>query len=203
MQTPHAESHSALDRPTLVLNRSWVPVHVTAVRRAICMVCSGVAQIVDPGPLTLHDLATWIRMVPDDDAPGIRSAARRIRVPEIVQLHRYDRVPSIEAPFTRQNLFRRDDHRCQYCAAKPPHSQLTIDHVIPRARGGRTTWENCVVACVRCNARKGDRALPVHGMRLLRVPRAPRWSPCLNIRRDDWPGSWGQFLSDRTSATGS
>lgn len=203
MTTPHQDRLSALDRPTLVLNRSWVPVHVTAVRRAICMVCSGVAQIVDPNSLTLHDLAAWTSLIPGESAIGIRTSSRHFPVPEIVQLYRYDRVPTVEAPFTRQNLFRRDDHRCQYCAAKPPHSQLTIDHVIPRARGGRTSWENCVVACVRCNARKGDRSLPVHGMRLLRLPRAPRWSPCLNVRRDDWPGSWGQFLGNRSTATGS
>jgi 5-methylcytosine-specific restriction endonuclease McrA len=125
----------------------------------------------------------------------IRTPSRWIEMPEIVQVRTYDRLPAADAAFTRANLLRRDEHRCQYCGQRPPHSQLTVDHVVPRARGGRTSWENCVAACARCNARKGDRTPGSAGMRLLRAPRAPRWSPFLDLRRGDWPDSWAQFVA--------
>ena len=199
---PHARArHSVLDAPTLVLNRSWIPVHVTAVRRAVGMVFRGVAHVVDPQSLVVQDFIAWLASPCDEAHAAIRTPSRDVRVPEVVQLLDYDRIPSFEAPFTRASLFRRDDHRCQYCGMKPSHGQLTIDHVVPRARGGRTNWKNCVVACVRCNARKGDRALPIPGLRLMRIPRAPRWSPHLNIRPSDWPGSWSQFLGAKATAT--
>lgn len=182
-----------LDAPSLVLNRSWMPVHVTAVRRAIAMVFRGIAHAIDPEGLTTHDFDTWLeREVPP--GRGIRAPGRRIAVPEVVQLRSYDRVPAFDAPFTRASLLRRDEHRCQYCGVRPPNSQLTIDHVLPRAQGGRTSWENCVAACVRCNSRKGDRTPGRAGLRLLRAPTAPRWTPYLNVRPGDWPRSWAQFV---------
>ncbi len=188
---------SVLDAPTLVLNRSWIPIHVTIVRRAIGMLFRGTALVVDPLSLTVMDFATWLRDPTDSTRRSIRTTSRWVAVPEVVQLCDYDRVPSFEAPFTRSSLLRRDDHRCQYCGVRPPQSQLTVDHVVPRSRGGRTNWENCVVACIRCNARKGDRPPSTAGLRLQRSPRAPRWAPHLQVRPAEWPGSWSQFLGSR------
>jgi 5-methylcytosine-specific restriction endonuclease McrA len=197
MEPSDRPRRSVLDAPTLVLNRSWVPIHVTIVRRAVGMICRGIASVVDPGSLSLQDFDAWASLRGEPGRHSIRTATRWLPVPEIVQLAQYDRVPSFEAPFTRASLFRRDDHRCQYCGTRPPHSQLTIDHVLPRSRGGRTSWDNCVVACVRCNARKGDRLPGTAGLRLMRTPRAPRWTPHLHVRAADWPGSWNQFLGNR------
>ncbi|MFO1054172.1 MAG: HNH endonuclease [Planctomycetota bacterium] len=204
MEQSERSRRSVLDAPTLVLNRSWVPVHVTAVRRAVGMVFRGIAQVVDHHSLTLQDFQAWLTSPCESTQRTIRTAVRHVSAPEVVQLCMYDRIPTFEAPFTRASLFRRDDHRCQYCGVRPAHSQLTVDHVVPRSRGGRTSWDNCVVACVRCNARKGDRPLPIPGIRLLRNPRAPRWSPHLNVRPSDWPGSWFQFLgsAEKWIATG-
>lgn len=195
MEPGAPRGRSVLDAPTLVLNRSWMPVHVTAVRRAIAMMFRGVAHAIDPIALTPHDFEGWLHQI---SRPGrsIRTPCREIAVPEIVQLLRYDRVPAFDAPFTRASLLRRDGHRCQYCGVRPPSSQLTIDHVVPRAQGGRTSWENCVAACVRCNSRKGDRTPARAGLHLLRAPRAPRWTPYLNVRRGAWPTSWLQFVPD-------
>lgn len=191
-----------LDAPTLVLNRSWLPVHVTVVRRAMAMLFRGTAQAIDPESLVPHDFAGWIgRPGPIGSARLIRTPSRQIVAPEIVQLRSYDRLPVFEAPFTRAGLLRRDEHRCQYCGSRPPTSQLTIDHVVPRAHGGRTSWENCVAACVRCNSRKGDRSPAQAGLRMQRAPRAPRWSPYLHVRRSDWPASWMQFAVDAKRST--
>src|SRR5690606_27562949 len=156
---------------------------------------------IDTESFTPRDFRDWLCVEP---AAGraIRTPSRSIAAPEVVQLRQYDRVPAFEAPFTRASLLRRDEHRCQYCGGRPPSSQLTIDHVVPRARGGRTSWDNCVAACVRCNSRKGDRT-PAHaGLRLLRPPRAPRWTPYSNVRPNDWPDSWSRFMP-RATMTGS
>ena len=104
-----------------------------------------------------------------------------IAAPEIILLANYNRVPRHEAPFTRRNLFLRDDHTCQYCGRRHPTQNLSIDHVIPRSRGGRTTWENCVIACVPCNARKGNRLLNEARMKLITKPRRPAWSPWMTV----------------------
>jgi len=194
---------SVLDQPTLVLNRSWMPVHVTAVRRAIGMVFRGVALVVDSETLSIHNYPDWASRPVGGRV--IRTCRAPVGAPEVVQLLNYDRVPIYQSPFTRQRLLRRDEFRCQYCGIQPPQSQLTIDHVVPRARGGRTSWENCVAACTRCNSHKGDRDFHHAGLRLQRQPRAPRWIPHLNLLPSEWNEAWSRFVPPglRDRATGS
>lgn len=197
------EEPTALLDPTLVLNRSWCAVHVTTVRRALGMLCRGSVAVLDPESLTPLGAEAWLDRPVVDGARAVRTPSRLIPAPEIVLLGRYDRLPVSQAPFTRISLLRRDDHRCQYCGTRPPRAQLTIDHVVPKARGGRTSWENCVAACVRCNSRKGDRPPSHVGLRLLRTPRAPRWTPCFQMTPGTWPESWRPFLPDaRRPSTG-
>ena len=98
-----------------------------------------------------------------------------VEIPEVILLSTYGKVPRIEVSFSRKNLYRRDGHACQYCGTHRPSSELSIDHVLPRSRGGRTTWENCVLACVRCNSKKADRTprevgFLVRGAQANRVP---------------------------------
>ena len=100
-------------------------------------------------------------------------------------------------PFSRRNLYRRDGNRCQYCGKRLPTSELSIDHVVPRARGGRTTWENCVLACIPCNVRKGSRELREVGMNLLRPATRPKWSPCLTVNVGRRRASWEKFVSEQ------
>ena len=123
-----------------------------------------------------------------------RSPSREIRLPSVVVLREYVR-PARLAAFTRFNLFLRDEFSCQYCGAK---GELTFDHVVPRARGGRTTWENVVAACGPCNLRKGSRTLRDAGMRLARAPHRPTASELQNVGRKFPPGylhdSWMDFL---------
>jgi len=197
------EARTALRDPTLVLNRSWSPVHVTTVRRALGMLCRGSVTVLDPESLSPMPADVWLSRDVGPEARAVRTPSRLILAPEIVLLGRYDRLPVSQAPFTRVSLLRRDDHRCQYCGTRPAHAQLTIDHVVPKARGGRTTWENCVAACVRCNSRKADRPPSHAGLRLLRTPRAPRWTPCFQLTPGTWPDSWRPFLpGSRRPSTG-
>ena len=129
-------------------------------------------------------------------AAMIRSPRVQIAAPEVILLARYNRVPSHTAPFTRRNLFLRDDFTCQYCGRKSGNDHLSVDHVQPRSRGGATTWENCVLACVGCNARKADQTPKEAGLRLLRAPERPRWTPYLNLRPSQRMDSWEKFTPE-------
>ena len=197
-----ARKADLLDRATLVLNRSWRPVHVTTVRRALCMVFRDAARIVEPESLATYSFSEWIEFPPPANAPAIRSPRLRVAAPEVVLLRHYDRVPSHEAPFTRRNLFLRDDFTCQYCGVRASGERLSVDHILPRSRGGSTSWENCVLACVSCNARKADRTLKEAGLRLLRPPERPRWSPYLTLRPSQRMESWQRFAPEHRRRSG-
>lgn len=196
---------SLLERATLVLNRSWRPVHVTTVRRALCMLFREAARVVEPETLSTYTFGEWLDQPVRDEALVIRSPSVRLPAPEIVLLIHYDRVPCHEAPFTRRNLFLRDEFTCQYCGKKCNSDHLSVDHVLPRSRGGNTSWENCVLACVICNAKKADRTLKEVGFRLLRPPVRPRWTPYLNLRPSQRMDSWSRFAPEhkRRSVSGS
>ncbi|MBL8748828.1 MAG: HNH endonuclease [Planctomycetes bacterium] len=196
---------SLLERATLVLNRSWRPVHVTTVRRALCMLFREAARVVHTDTLTTFTFEEWLDQPISDENLAIRSPSVQLAVPEVILLVHYDRIPCHEAPFTRRNLFLRDDFTCQYCGTHCNSDHLSVDHVLPRSRGGSTSWENCVLACVRCNAKKADRTLKEIGFRLLRPPVRPRWTPYLNLRPSQRMESWSRFAPDqkRRSASGS
>lgn len=185
-----------LERATLVLNRSWRPVHVTTVRRALCMVFRDAARVVCPERLSTFTFTEWLDQPIVDCELAIRSPSVQLTAPEVVLLMQYDRVPCHQAPFTRRNLFLRDDFTCQYCGRKCNTDHLSVDHVLPRSRGGSTSWENCVLACVGCNARKADRTLKEAGFRLLRPPVRPRWTPYLNLRPSQRMESWSRFAPE-------
>ncbi len=178
MERPLSNPRSLLDRPTLVLNRSWLPIHVTPARRAITLVYRGVASVVQTDTYETFDFLAWARQ---PVAPGkcVRTVRLRIPLPEVIVLRSFDRVTRRHIPFTRRNLFRRDRLRCQYCGCRPGTKNLTIDHVQPRRLGGVTSWTNCVLACAKCNGRKGGRRPEEVGMRLLQRPVQPQWSAAL------------------------
>ena len=207
MEPPDKSCKTVLDRPTLILNRSWMPVHVTIVRRAICLLYRDAARVVSED-FQLHDLWAWIQLEAENGIGNgnlIRCPCRSFPAPEVIQLRLFDKVPTYSAPFTRRNLFQRDAHTCQYCGQRYPTERLSVDHVLPRSRGGHTGWDNCVLACVRCNSAKGDRDLKTSGLRLRRPPRPPRWTPYLNLRPSEWLESWSPFTTgyEPRSATGS
>jgi len=183
--------------PALVLNQKWYPIGTTTVRDAICMIYRDAALALDPLDYRVHDFDSWAALAVAQDEPCIRTVHLRIRVPEIIVLTHYDQVPRRRVAFSRRNLYKRDRYRCQYCGDRPPVSELTIDHVLPRAAGGRSSWSNCVLACLRCNRRKAHRTPREAGMHLLRRPGAPDWSPCLSIPLVKRRASWEQFVSER------
>lgn len=184
-----------LQRPTLVLNRSWQPVGVASVARSLVLVWNGQARVVDPSDYQLYDWVDWARLVPAEGEPFVQTVRSRLRVPEVVTLNRYDRVPVNTVTFSRRNIFKRDRFTCQYCCRQPGSEELTVDHVLPRAQGGLSTWENCVLACIDCNARKADRTPEQAGMPLRKRPVRPAWRPYYAARVARIR-SWTRFLSD-------
>lgn len=169
-----------LTTPVLILNRHFEPVQVTSAKRAFVLLYGGAAQALDEDGES-YDFDLW-RCLPartDDDVLPIVGGV--LRVPRVLHLHRYDRVPRSTVRLTRKNLMLRDAHQCQYCLKRPPVRDLNIDHVLPRSRGGDDTWENLVTACRVCNLRKGWKTPEEANMRLARRPFRPKWTMSAQI----------------------
>ena len=204
-----------LEQPTLVLNRNWVPIHTLPTRIAIGLVARGSARIIDPESYEVHDLISWdsVSRARDLSRPKIgdvsseasfedsqaetliRSARLALAPPEIIVLTCYGGVGDKTVTFSRLNLYRRDRYTCQYCGGRPGSKELTIDHVMPRSRGGALSWENCVLACVACNKRKGSRTPEEAGMALLAAPVRPHWQSIRRFPARPTYKSWEKFLS--------
>lgn len=186
---------SLLDSSVLVLNRSWVAVHVADVRRAFSLVYRGVARIVSPEDFSTYDFDDWKELSVATDGKCIHATNFRLMVPEVIVLRYFNEFIRKEVRFSRRNIFERDKNRCQYCGQRFAKTDLTIDHIIPRSRGGHDTWTNLVLACVRCNVRKGSNTPDEAGMKLVRTPRKPNWMPHLGIRFDvSSRASWQKFV---------
>ncbi len=160
----------------LVLNRHYQPVHVTSAKRAFTLLYLGAARVIEPDYRTF-DFESWaaLGVMAGDDA--VHTIGRAIRIPRVIMLQLYDRMPRSKVRFSRLNIYARDDNTCQYCGQQLPRIQLNLDHILPRAQGGRTTWENVVCCCVPCNLHKGNRTPAQAGIALLRTPERPRWTP--------------------------
>ncbi len=184
-----------LDTGVLVLNRVYRPIHITSVRRAFTLLYQGVAKAIDDR-FQLFDFASWAALAAAADHDSIGTVGRRIRVPRVIVLVAYEHLPRSRVRFSRFNIYARDDNTCQYCGRRFRRSELNLDHVVPRSRGGTTTWENVVCSCVPCNLRKGGRTPDEAGLRLLRVPTRPRWTPIFrSATRRAFYREWTPFLS--------
>ena len=166
----------------LVLNASYEPLNVCSVRRAHVLVWKGKAEVIEELPLRLHaasDTYPW---------------------PHVIRLVRYVRVPrALKRTISRRVLFARDSWQCVYCGTAG--GRLTLDHVVPRSRGGESSWENVVTSCSPCNLRKGDRLLEEAAMTLPVPPRPP--APVLFIRlaAPEIPQRWLIYLGLEPAAT--
>ncbi len=160
----------------LVLNRAFYPVHVTNVRRALCLLYSGLAKAINEKYETF-DFRSWSELSRHVGGDTVGAIGRAILVPRVLVLTAYDRVPRRVVRFSRHNIFLRDRNTCQYCGKTLASSDLNLDHVVPRSQGGGTTWENIVCSCLPCNKRKGGRRPEEAGMRLLKAPGRPKGVP--------------------------
>jgi 5-methylcytosine-specific restriction endonuclease McrA len=160
----------------LVLNASYEPLNVCTVRRAHVLVFKGKAEVIE------------------ELGKPLRSAAETFVWPHVIRLLSYVRVPkSVQRKISRRALFARDGWRCQYCGTDS--GKLTLDHVVPRSRGGESSWENVVTSCAPCNLRKGNRMLEEVGMRLHAPPRAPAPALFVTLAAPRIPDRWHPYLS--------
>jgi len=160
----------------LVLNATYEPINVCTVRRAVVLLLKEKAEVIEHADWELHSATT--------------SLAR----PVVIRLVSYVRVPrdTHRRKITRRAVFARDRWTCQYCGSR---SNLTVDHVVPRSKGGVSSWENIVASCAPCNRRKGN-ALPRQvGMRLLKAPRTPSPDVFIHVASPTIPAAWRQYLA--------
>ena len=187
----------ALTEPVLVLNRLWQAVNVIAAKRAFSLLASGHASVVyeENEDFQIFDMMDWVDFSqynqPVSDMEIVHTVRYSIRVPKIILLSIFDKVPKKDLKLTRKNVFERDKYQCQYCGKRLPSEELNLDHVIPRHYGGKTTWENIVCSCVKCNTRKANRLPHEASMRLTRKPSKPQWRPVISIaargrKHDEW-----------------
>jgi len=161
-----------INYPVLVLNQSYEPLTVCRARRAVVLIFQGKAEMLENGIGFLH------------------SISKTVPLPSVIRLARFVKRPRRERRLTRFEIFNRDRYTCQYCSQQA--RQLTLDHVIPRYRGGQHTWENVVSACVSCNRHKAGRTPKEAGMKLIRLPSPPSDSPFFSVpyhyrqTRDEW-----------------
>jgi 5-methylcytosine-specific restriction endonuclease McrA len=190
-----------MERHVLVLNRLWQAVNVCTVERALTLLFTGHAAVVhqdDDNNFNTFSFSEW-RSFSDaagfGDPEAVKSISLRVRIPRVILLLFFDRMPNKDVKFTRQNVFERDKNTCQYCGHKYDRKELNIDHVVPRQRGGLTTWTNVVCSCIDCNSRKANRTPEEAGIRLIRRPKKPRWRPFLEIQfARSHDHSWRHFL---------
>ena len=164
----------------LVLNRFYQPVHVTSLKRAFALLYCGNADAVDREHRTIC-FQDWVQAPILATEEFICTPRMRVRVPRVIALRHYGRPPRRCVRFTRANVFSRDGYRCQYCGRLSDARGLNLDHVLPRSRGGASSWENVVSSCVACNLRKGGKLPEEAGMKLSRPPKRPGWAPLLRL----------------------
>jgi len=164
--------------PVLVLNASYEPINICAARRAIVLVLKGVAITEEINGHLLH------------------SARLAVRVPSVIRLLEYRRIPHQTRALSRKNILLRDRNTCQYCGVLLPSSELTLDHIVPRSRGGQSTWENLIACCHACNHKKGNQLLHECSMKLLREPRTFNLHTSRHIMRmmGDSDAKWRKYL---------
>lgn len=194
---------SNLNAHVLVLNKNWLAIRVIDARRAFSMMFRDLAEAirVDDGSYTGHDFADWAQLsdaredFEANDYDWVRTVRFEVAVPKVIRLLGYDRLPRQDVKLNRRNIFARDRNTCQYCGKRFSTSELSLDHIQPRSQGGRSSWENLVCACTRCNTRKGGRTPRQAHMKLIRPPVKPRRNPVVTLRLGtDKYACWQAFL---------
>lgn len=161
----------------LVLNATYEPLSVVSVKRAVILLLKEKAELIEAAQAML------------------RSESLSVPVPLVIRLVYFVKIPPrITLPVTRRGVLSRDHYTCQYCGAMPPRKDLTVDHVVPRSRGGKSTWENVVAACTKCNGRKGSRTPAEANLRLLSQPQRPRYVAIAALTSVEIRQVWQKYI---------
>jgi len=199
------ELKSGLDCNVLVLNKHYMAIRIVDARRAFSLLFRQLAEVVslEQDSYSAYDFQSWCdvsqfrRDFEPDGQDWVATVNLYIAVPRIIRLLFYDRLPRSEVKFNRRNIFARDGNHCQYCGKKYHTNELSLDHVIPKSIGGKSTWTNIVCACMKCNVRKGGRTPRQAAMTLIKKPVKPKHNPLVHIHLGHQRySSWKQFLSN-------
>jgi hypothetical protein len=183
-----------LNAPVLVLNRYYQAVRLTTVRRALMMMYVGAAKALGAEYET-YDFSAWEKATHGGHVDMIRTSSGQLRAPRLLVLSRYGRLPAATLRLSRRNILLRDKFTCQYCGAQPALGDMDVDHVIPRSRGGESSWHNLVAACRACNLRKSNATPEEAGMTLLNKPYRPSWTAAVELSTvTQYFSEWEPFL---------
>ena len=161
----------------LLLNRNFYAIQITSWQRALGLVYMDRALVVDEEYRT-YDFEGWLELsnaIAEHPSGFVHTPTWKIAIPEVVALKIFEQVPRCEVTFTRRNIYRHYGNRCCYCGHRFASSDLNLEHILPRSRGGRTDWNNVVTSCIPCNLRKGNRLPHEANMALMIQPSRPRW----------------------------
>lgn len=181
----------------LILDKNYQPIKILTGKDAIVLLFTDKAYVLDSS-YTKYSLDEWIEYsenISDEELPTIRSTNFNFIVPEVMILPHYTRkhTHNRKMKYSRPSVFKRDKYTCQYCGKTYKKNELTVDHIVPRAQGGKSSWMNITTACKPCNSKKADKTLEESGMKLLNQPRVPTWKDTLeNI--PDGKSMWSNFL---------
>jgi 5-methylcytosine-specific restriction endonuclease McrA len=199
------ECQSGLNCNVLVLNKHYMAVRIIGAKRAFSLLLRNLAEVVscEDGKYLNYNFESWCevsrlrhRFQPLEH-DWVSTVNLYIAVPRIIRLLFYDKLPRSDIKFNRRNIFARDKNRCQYCGYKKPTNELSLDHVIPKSIGGKSTWTNIVCACTECNAKKGGRTPQEASMALITKPVKPKSNPLIHIHLGlQRYSSWKQFLDN-------
>jgi 5-methylcytosine-specific restriction endonuclease McrA len=183
----------------LVLNRSFYAIQITSWQRALSLVYLDHASVVDTDFKTysFEDWRQLSEMIKDCPAGFARTPRFKVAIPEVIALKLYDRLPMMEVKFTRRNIYEHYNYRCCYCGRKFSSAELNLEHVIPRSRGGKTSWDNIVTACIPCNLKKANKLPAEAGMKLLITPSKPEWRGGMSLLLNapiKMRRSWQRFI---------
>lgn len=192
---------SILKQPVLILNKAWYPIKLkrldSVIKRAMCNQIS----FMEEKESVVYSWDEWNytfnKQEPDDLFKYVNCGKFYLRVPEIAVCTNYNKVPKTKIRLNRRNILLRDNFTCQYTGKRLNSNELNIDHVIPSSKGGKTSWDNLVACDWRINAKKGNKTLEESGLKLIRKPTLPQWSPLFeyfNFRTKNMPESWKKFI---------
>ena len=174
---------------TLVLNKNYLAIHIIGWQKAMSLLYQGHADVVDEDyrTYTFDDWAELSSAMDEDPTGFVHTPTLTLKVPEIIRLTRYEKLPKTEVKFTRRNLYEHYKNTCCYCAKVFKSQNLNLDHIIPRSKGGKTDWSNIVTSCIPCNQRKDNKLPQEVGMKLKILPTKPRWRGPLSVLKFSSP----------------
>jgi len=188
-----------IDRQTvLILNKHWIPINTTSARHSFSLMYSDHARaiLVEEDKILPMEWNEWVFLDLKENEKSIKTIKGNIKIPSVIVLNYYDKIPTQKIKFTQKNLWERDNFTCQYTGKKLTKLTGNIDHIIPRSRGGKTSWENCVLAHKEINAKKADNTPEKVGLKLLKKPSAPKNMPVsFYIKNKEQIREWDIFLN--------